>query len=204
MKFLRSLPKRFDTLITVLVRTTLKDSTPQQVFQEVMTDDSYREDDEKKELIKKKKKKSEEKDDEKKKSVALKATTSKGKSKIEPSSGEDSSSCDSDDIDEKMALFIKQFGKFIKMKDYRARRRNSSKKNKQTMRCFRCHSKYHLIAKCPYDSDDEDAIKKEGKKQKKKQEKKESSHKKKNDSHVATWDSDDEDYKKKGHASIAI
>jgi hypothetical protein len=28
MKFLRSLPKRFDTLITVLVRTTLKDSTP--------------------------------------------------------------------------------------------------------------------------------------------------------------------------------
>jgi hypothetical protein len=47
MKFLRSLPKRFDTLITVLVRTTFKDSTPQQVFQEVMIDDSYREDDEK-------------------------------------------------------------------------------------------------------------------------------------------------------------
>jgi hypothetical protein len=67
MKFLRSLPKRFDTLITVLMRTTLKDSTPQQVFQEVMTDDSYRED-EKEELVKKKKKKSEKKDDEKKKS----------------------------------------------------------------------------------------------------------------------------------------
>jgi hypothetical protein len=32
MKFLRSLPKRFDMLITVLVRTILKDSTPQQVF----------------------------------------------------------------------------------------------------------------------------------------------------------------------------
>jgi hypothetical protein len=69
MKFLRSLPKRFDTLITVLVRTILKDSTPQQVFQEVMTDDSYREDDEKEELVKKKKKKeNEKKDDEKKKS----------------------------------------------------------------------------------------------------------------------------------------
>jgi hypothetical protein len=79
LKFLRSLPKRFDTLITVLVRTTLKDSTPQQVFQEVMTDDSYREDDDKEELIKKKKKKeSKNKDDEKKKSVAFKATTSKG------------------------------------------------------------------------------------------------------------------------------
>jgi hypothetical protein len=28
MKFLRSLPKRFDILITILVRTILKDSTP--------------------------------------------------------------------------------------------------------------------------------------------------------------------------------
>ena len=68
MKFLRSLPKRFDTLITVLVRTTLKDLTPQQIFQEVMTDDSYREDDKKDELVKKKKKENEKKDDEKKKS----------------------------------------------------------------------------------------------------------------------------------------
>jgi hypothetical protein len=173
IKFLRSLPKRFDTLITVLVRTTLQDSTPQQVFQEVMTDDSYREDDEKEELVKKKKKKSEKKDDKKKKSVTFKATTSKGKSKIESSSDEDSSSCDSDDIDEKMALFVKQFSKFMKKKDFHARRRkNSSKKNEHTMRCFRCHSKDHLITKCPYDSDDEDVIKKERKKQKKKQEKK--------------------------------
>jgi hypothetical protein len=104
MKFLRSLPKRFDMLITVLVRTTLKDSTPQQVFQEVMTDDSCREDDEE-ELVKKKKNESEKKNDDKKKCVTFKATTSKGKSKIESSSDEDSSSCDSGDIDEKMTLF---------------------------------------------------------------------------------------------------
>jgi hypothetical protein len=141
--------------------------------------------------------------------VAFKATTFKGKSKIKSSSDKDSSSCDSDDIDEKMVLFVKQFGKFMKKKVYHARRRkNSSKKNEQTMRCFRCHSKDHLIAKYSYDSDNKDAIK-ERKKQKKKQEKKESSHKKKNDSHVSTWDSDDsssddEDYKKKRHASIAI
>jgi hypothetical protein len=125
MKFLRSLSKRFDTLITMLVRTTLKDSTPQQVFQEVMTDNSYREDDEKEELVKKKKKESEKKDDEKKKSVAFKATTSKGKSKIESSSDEDSSSYNSDNIDEKMALFVKQFGKFMKKKGFRARRRKN-------------------------------------------------------------------------------
>ena len=55
------MPKRFDTLITVLVKTTLSESTPQQVFQEVMTDDAYREDDEKDELIKKKKKDGEKK-----------------------------------------------------------------------------------------------------------------------------------------------
>jgi hypothetical protein len=124
MKFLRSLPKRFDTLITVLVRTILKDSTPQQVFQEVMIDNSYREDDEKDELVKKKKE-NEKKDDEKKKSVTFKATISKGKSKIESSSDEDLSSCNSDDIDEKMALFVKQFGKFMKKKGYRARRRKN-------------------------------------------------------------------------------
>jgi hypothetical protein len=124
-----------------------------------MTDDSYREDDEKDELVKKKKKENEKKDDEKKKSMAFKATTSKGKSKIESSSDEDSSSYNSDDIDEKMTLFVNQFGKFIKKKGYRARRKNSSKKNEHTMRCFGCHSKDYLIAKCPYDSDDEDAIK---------------------------------------------
>jgi hypothetical protein len=42
LKFLRSLPKIFDMLMTVLVRTTLSESTPNQVFQEVMTDDTYK------------------------------------------------------------------------------------------------------------------------------------------------------------------
>ena len=97
----------------------------------------------------------------------------------------------------------------MKKKGYRAsRKKSSSKKNDHSIRCFRCHSMDNLIAKCPYDSDDEDAIKKERKKQKKKQEKKEGSNKKKGDAHVATWDSDDssddERTKKKGHASIAI
>jgi len=165
MKFLRSLPKRFDTLITMLVKTTLSESTPQQVFQEVMTDDAYREDDEKDELIKKNKK-----DDEKKKSVAFKASSSKGKAKIESSGKEEASSCDSDE-DEEMALLVKRFSKFMK-KGYQARgKKSSSKKNDHSMRCFKCHSKDELIAKCPYDSNDEDAIKKERKKQEKKQQK---------------------------------
>jgi len=123
--------------------------------------------------------------------VAFKASTSKGKAKVESSSEGETSSCDSDD-DEEMALRVKRFGKFMKKKGYQARRKNSSsKKNAYAMRCFRCHSKDHLITKCLYNSDDEDAIKKERNKQKKKQEKKEGSNKKKGDAHVATWDSDD-------------
>ena len=120
MKFLRSLPKRFDTLITVLVKTTLSESTPQQVFQEVMTNDAYREDDEKDELIKKKKD-GQKKDDEKK-SVAFIASTSEGKAKQESSSVEETSSCDSEG-DEEMALLVKRFGKVMKKKGYRARRK---------------------------------------------------------------------------------
>jgi hypothetical protein len=47
MKFLRCLPKRFDTLITVLVKTTLSELTPNQVLAEVKTDDAYRDDNDK-------------------------------------------------------------------------------------------------------------------------------------------------------------
>ena len=68
-----------------------------------------------------KREKKDEKKDEKKKSVAFKATLSKGKAKQETSSEEDES-WDDDDDDEKMALFVKRFGKFMVKKGYRARR----------------------------------------------------------------------------------
>lgn len=127
MKFLRCLPKRFDMLITVLVKTTLSELTPNQVFQEVMTDDAYREDHEKEELVNKKKKESEKKDDEKKKSVAFKASSSsKGKSMKEASSEDESSA--SDENDEEMALFVRRLGKYMKKKGYQARRKKSSSK----------------------------------------------------------------------------
>ena len=78
--------------------------TPNQVLGDVMTNGIYRDDDEKKEKKKKK--------DEKKKSVAFKATSSsKGKAKQESSSEDEDSSFDELD-DEKMALFVKRFGKF--------------------------------------------------------------------------------------------
>ena len=57
--------------------------------------------------------------------MAFKATSSsKGKEKQETSSEDECSSFDEDD-DEKMALFVKKFGKFMMKKGYRARRKKS-------------------------------------------------------------------------------
>jgi hypothetical protein len=157
------------------------------VLGDIMTDDTYRDDDEKEE----KKEKKDEKKDEKKKSVAFKATSSKGKAKQDTSSEDDGSW---DDDDEKMALFVKKFGKFMTKKGYHARRKKSSSKNKEvSRRCFKCGSKDHLVAQCPYNSDNDDDNKKNKKKDKKeKKEKKDKMtfKKKKGGSYVVTWESD--------------
>jgi hypothetical protein len=98
-KFLRCLPSRFGTLVTILVRSGLDTMTPNQVLGDVMTDDTYRDDDEKEE-------KKENKDE--KKSVAFKTTSSKGKAKQESSSEDEDLSFHEMD-DENMALFVKRF-----------------------------------------------------------------------------------------------
>ena len=82
-KFLRCLPLRFGTLVTILVRSGLDTMTPNQVLRDIMTNDIYRDEDEKEEKKEKK--------DEKKKSVAFKATSSKGKARQETSSEDDGS-----------------------------------------------------------------------------------------------------------------
>ena len=87
----------------------------------------------------------------------FKATSSsKCKAKQDTSSEDDDSSFDEMD-DEKMALFINRFGKFTMKNGYRARRKESSSKNKEeSRRCFNCRSKDHLVAHCPYNSDNDD------------------------------------------------
>ncbi|XP_066310949.1 uncharacterized protein [Miscanthus floridulus] len=135
-----------------------------------------------------KKEKKEKKDEKKKKSVAFKATSSKGKVKQDTLS-EDDGLC--------------------------ARRKKSSSKNKdEIMRCFKCGSKDHRVAQCPYNSDNSDDNKK-NKKEKKEKDKMTFNKKKKGGSYVVTWDSDasssddddsdnDKTTKKKALASIAI
>ncbi|XP_066320452.1 uncharacterized protein [Miscanthus floridulus] len=101
-----------------------------------------------------------------------------------------------------MALFVKRFGKFMVKKGYHARRKKSSSMNKdEARRCFKCGSKDHLVAQCPYNSENKDDDKKGKKKDKKgkkkhKKEKKEKKDKmtfkkkKKGGSYVFTWGSD--------------
>ena len=124
-KFLRCLPSRFGTLVTILVRSGLDTMTPNQVLGDVMIDDTYRDDDEKEEKEKKDEKKK------KKKSVAFKATSSKGKAKQDSSSEDKDLSFDEMD-NEKMALFVKRFGKFMMKKGYRARRKKSSSRTRKS------------------------------------------------------------------------
>jgi len=153
--------------------------------------------------------------------VAFKATSSsKGKAKKEEPSDDDCpSACDEED-DEKMALFVKKFGKFMIKKGYGARMKKDRSKKSFTRRCYNCKSKGHFIDDCPYKSgDSDDDKKKKGKKEKKEKKDKKMilKKKKKGESYMVTWDSDastsddDEDSddkrktsKKKAIASIAI
>ena len=105
--------------------------------------------------------------------------------KQESSSEDEDLSFDEID-DEKMALFVKRFGKFMVKKGYRARRKKSSSKNKEeSRRCFNCGSKDHLIAQCPYNSDNSDDNMK-NKKEKKEKKDKMTFKKKKGGSYVVT------------------
>jgi hypothetical protein len=161
-KFLRFLPSRSGMLVSLLVRSGLDTMTPNQVLGDVMTDDTYRDDDEKEE-------KNNEKKDDKKKSMVFMAGSSskcKGKAKQDTSSEDECFNFDDED-DEKMTLFVKRFDKFMVKKGYHSRRKKSSSKNKdKARRCSKCNSKDHLVAECPYNSDNDNDNKKNKKKDK--------------------------------------
>ncbi|XP_066374553.1 protein PXR1-like [Miscanthus floridulus] len=121
-----------------------------------------------------------------------------------------------------MALFVCKFGRFMKKKGYGARKRRDNNKSKEYVRrCYDCKSPDHVVANCPYNSDNDEDEKKKKKKKKEKKEKKEKEKKmtflkkRKGGCYVATWDSDisledddssddDKKSKKKALASIAI
>jgi hypothetical protein len=159
-KFLMYLPNRFKILRTIIFRGGLNDVSLNEVFGDVMTKDQYNDD----AVVKD--------EDKKKKSVAFKASTSssknksKGKAKKKVSSVEECSNDDNDD--EALALFVRKFGKMKKKKGYHTRKRRDHSKNKEYVRlCYKCKSSNHIVADCPYNSDNEENEKNKNKKEKK-------------------------------------
>ncbi|XP_066320408.1 uncharacterized protein [Miscanthus floridulus] len=130
-------------------------------------------------------------EDKKKKSIAFKAgslSKNKGKSKKESSDDEDASDID----DETMTLLVCKMGKFMKKKGYGARKIRDHNKE-YVRRCYKCKSPDHIIADCPYNSDNDEDEKKKHKKEKEKKEKEKKmtfQKKKKGGGYMVTWDSD--------------
>ena len=91
-----------------------------------------------------------------------------------------------------MALFVCRMGKFKNKKGYGARKRRDNFKSKDYVRrCYKCKSKDHVVADCPYNCDnDEDEKKKENKKKEKKEKKMTFKNMDKGGGYVVTWDSD--------------
>ncbi|XP_066361328.1 uncharacterized protein [Miscanthus floridulus] len=98
-EFLRCLPSRFDTLVTILVRDGLETMTPNQLLGDVVTQDTYHA---KRDGVP-------QEEEKKKKGIAFKATTSsKSKGKIRKEESSDEASISSqDDEDEEVALFVR-------------------------------------------------------------------------------------------------
>jgi len=134
-----------------------------EVLEDVMTKDQYNDNDDD-EIMKK------DDDDKNKKSVAFKASSSsksknKGKAKKEESNDEE---CSNDDSDvEALALFVNKFGMTMKKKGYHRRKRRDHFKNMEYVRlCYKCKSPDHIVADCPYNSDNYEHDKKNKKEKK--------------------------------------
>ena len=83
----------------------------------------------------------------------------------------------------------------MKKKGYGARKRRDHTKNKEYVRrCYNCKSLDHVVANCPYNSDNDENEKKKHKKDKKEKNENEKrmtlQKKKKGGGYVVTWDSD--------------
>ena len=92
-----------------------------------------------------------------------------------------------------MTLFVRKFGRFMKKKGYGARKRRDNNKSKEFVRrCYNCKGPYHVVADCPYNSDNDEDVKKKHKKEKKEKKEKKITFtkKKKGDGYVVAWDSD--------------
>jgi hypothetical protein len=193
-KFLRALPPKYETIVTLLVRSNLMTISPSEVLSEVLTHDILKQSQEPHGNL----------HENKKKIVAFKAKTS----------NDDDHDGDSEtSTDDNVALMVK---KFMKKKGYQG---GSSKDNKSysknpfaKKKCFECGEMGHISTNCKNKDEDNSSKKKfEGKKKLFKKYNKNKNGK----ACYVMWDSDassdsdssdDDDAKpsKKGLAEIAI
>jgi hypothetical protein len=92
----------------------------------------------------------------KKQDIALKANKSKKKNVLieSPSEEEEEEDSEREYDEDKMALFIKKFNKFIKKRrPYKGERKEKPRSRRV---CYNCGKNGHFIAKCPYERKEED------------------------------------------------
>jgi hypothetical protein len=188
-KFLRSLPEKYETVVTMLVRSDLSTTSPTEVLGEILTQDIFKKSQADAISLAKKVKNE---------SIALKAKASKAIEKEDSDDEENESESDGD-----MALFVKKFNKFMKMKRGQPRRGQTSRRNAfNDRKCFECGEPGHIAMNCPNK-------KKKGKDGDEKKKKKFYNKKKDGKAYLVEWDSDDssdddDDTSSKLNAGIAI
>jgi hypothetical protein len=101
-KFLRSLPEKYDTIVTMIVRSDLTTTSPTEVLGEILTQDIFKKSQAKAESLAMKVKGE---------SIALKAKASKA---IEKEESDDEGN--ESESDEELARFVKKFNKLMKKK----------------------------------------------------------------------------------------
>jgi hypothetical protein len=151
-KFLRALPLKYETIVTLLVRSNMKTTTPLEVLDEVLTHDIF--------------KQSQEElhgnlHEDKKKIMAF---------KIKTSNDEDHDDDSETSIDDDVALMVKKFKRFMKKKAYQGGSSKSGKSyNKNPFakkKYFECGEMGHISTNCKNKDEDNSSKKKkfEGKK----------------------------------------
>jgi hypothetical protein len=187
-KFLRSLPEKYDTIVTILVRSDLTTTSPTEVLGEILTQDIFKKSQAKAMSLAKKVKGE---------SIALKAKVSKT---IEKEESEDEGN--GSESDEELAFFVNKFNKFMRKKKGQPRRGQTSRKNAfNDRKCFECGEPGHITMNCP-------SKKNKGKDGDDKKKKKFYHKKKDGKAYLVEWDSDassdDDDSSSKLNARIAI
>ncbi|CAN6245150.1 unnamed protein product [Urochloa humidicola] len=130
-KFLKCLPEKYETIVTMLIRSDLRVMTPTQVLGEVVTNEMFKKSQKKAHSV------SSEGD---KKNIAFKANSSSHDNKNEK---EDEDS----DSDKEMALFVKRFKKFMKKRNNFSKGQSSRKNLFEDRKCFECGEVGHISSK---------------------------------------------------------